>query len=684
MLIFFKLTKNFNYKIFLLIILCNIPVSSLELRLTIPLYESLSKTVYAPVYGSSSIIIDRKDLKKYENIPIHDILSQESGIKSRSIYGTNSSGSKTTLDIRGMGAQSKSNVLILINGQRLNNIDMSEIDFPSIPIDSIDRIEIIKGNAASVLYGDGAIGGIINIITNPEIHETNKNEVILKTGTFSKRELVWKNFQNLGNYSLSIFFNTIETDGYRDQNEQQQNNLSSELKFPGNNGDHLFTLSFNEQKMSTPSDRDQDQLFNDRRGSDTPDDFINSVGGSILYGADYKLSDDMTFIFNSSFRLKDSFSDLQSSSYPSYNETSLTNYQITPRINYLTNFFGKISKSTYGLDIQHADYSSYRKKTKDAIPLHVYDAFQTSQSAYTQQSIFLTDSITFGAGIRLQRNHIVIEDDLNTNAPDYGGWQTEHKRLADNEINYAANLGLEYQLYNNTTIYGRLGNGFRYPNIDDRIGGSGGTSLELNTQKTQDFEIGLKFASNKFTSNISTYVIEGKNEISYDTDAFQNINMNSTRRYGIELNTRNKIKENLNLVNNFTFSKAKYTSGDQGSYATDFKGNDVPLVPQYSLDTSLEWVVSKFTKVIPSIKYQDDMRMESDDENFQNVKIPSYVIANLSFTSQFNKLFYTLSINNIFDKKFYNYAVSSSNTLGRYNAYPEPGREILFSIGTRF
>ena len=34
--------------------------------------------------------------------------------------------------------------------------------------------------------------------------------------------------------------------------------------------------------------------------------------------------------------------------------------------------------------------------------------------------------------------------------------------------------------------------GFRYPNIDDRIGGSGDTSLELETQKSIDYEIGLK------------------------------------------------------------------------------------------------------------------------------------------------------------------------------------------------
>ena len=677
---------NYISKIlFLSVLLFGTNLLSLEITVYIPIYEPLSKTNFTSIPGSSSITIDRQDLEKYDNIPIHDILDLESGIKSRSIYGSNSSGSKSTLDIRGMGAQSKSNVLILINGQRLNNIDMSEIDFPSIPKESIDRIEIFKGNSATVLYGDGAIGGAINIITNPEMTKKGINEIILKTGTFNNRELVWNTFQQLDQYSLNTYFNHAETDGYRDENEQQQNNFTSELRYSGSKGDHFFAINFNEQIMSTPGDRSQDQLFTDRKGSDTPDDYINSVGGSFLYGADYKLSDNMNFIFNSSFRLKDSFSDLQSTNYPSYSDTSLTNYQFTPRINHLTNLFGKISKSTYGLDLQYADYKSYRKKNKNAIPLHFYDAWQTTGSIYAQQSIYLTNAATLGIGLRLQRNRIIIGDLLDANAPDYAGWQTEHVKLSDQETNYAVSLGLEHKLNEkNTIIYGRLGNGFRYPNIDDRIGGSGDKSLELNTQKTKDFEIGSKFTSDNFSSNVSTYISEGTNELAYDADAFENINMDSTRRYGVELSTRNQISKKLNLTNNFTFAKAKYVSGDQGTYATDFKGNDVPLVPQYSLDARLEWKISEFTKIIPAIKYQDDMRMESDDENFQDTKIPSYVLYDLSIASKFGKFFSTLSINNIFNEKYHNYAVASSNTLGSYNAYPEPGREIILSIGTDF
>ena len=111
--------------------------------------------------------------------------------------------------------------------------------------------------------------------------------------------------------------------------------------------------------------------------------------------------------------------------------------------------------------------------------MHVYDAWQTTQSVYVQQSIYLTHTSTLGAGLRLQRNRIAIGDHLDTNAPDYAGWQKKHKTLSDQETNYAVNIGLDHTVNEYIIIYGRLGNGFRYPNIDDRIGGSGGTSLEL-------------------------------------------------------------------------------------------------------------------------------------------------------------------------------------------------------------
>ena len=78
------------------------------------------------------------------------------------------------------------------------------------------------------------------------------------------------------------------------------------------------------------------------------------------------------------------------------------------------------------------------------------------------------------------------------------------------------------------------------------------------------------------------------------------------------------------------------------------------------------------------------MRMESDDENFQDTKIPSYIISDIDLSYNFKNLFSSISFKNIFNEKYHNYAVASSNTNGAYNAYPEPGREIILSLGAKF
>ena len=105
-------------------------------------------------------VIDKEQIEASNAQTLPDILNEALGVFVRN-QGT----VKTSkIDIRGFGDTAASNVLFLVNDRKMNSVDLSGPDLTQIPVESIERIEIIRG-AGSVLYGDNAVGGVVNIIT---------------------------------------------------------------------------------------------------------------------------------------------------------------------------------------------------------------------------------------------------------------------------------------------------------------------------------------------------------------------------------------------------------------------------------------------------------------------------------------------------------------------------------------
>lgn len=103
-------------------------------------------------------VITAEDIRNSTARTLPDLLGREAGVLTRNLYGNN--GASATVDMRGFGATSTQNTLILLDGRRLNDVDLSAVDYSAIPLESIERIEIIR-NGGDVLYGDGAVSGTI-------------------------------------------------------------------------------------------------------------------------------------------------------------------------------------------------------------------------------------------------------------------------------------------------------------------------------------------------------------------------------------------------------------------------------------------------------------------------------------------------------------------------------------------
>ncbi len=162
------------------------------------------------IVGASSTVITAEDIARSPAQTVQEIIAQTPGVQLTTLYG-GVNGAQTNVDVRGFGAFATANTLVLINGRRLNDVDLAGVDLSTIPRDSIERIEITRGNSGAVLYGDNAVGGVINIVTKTAAGGAPVSiSAEAGVGSFNQRLGSVSATANQGAWSTSFFGNGIK------------------------------------------------------------------------------------------------------------------------------------------------------------------------------------------------------------------------------------------------------------------------------------------------------------------------------------------------------------------------------------------------------------------------------------------------------------------------------------------
>ena len=106
-------------------------------------------------------VLTEEELSAAGQSTLVDSLQSLAGVHFRSTSGN---AAQAEVSMRGFGENSHGRVLVLLDGRRLNRPDMASINWLEIPIENIERVEVVRGGS-SVLYGDNAVAGVVNIIT---------------------------------------------------------------------------------------------------------------------------------------------------------------------------------------------------------------------------------------------------------------------------------------------------------------------------------------------------------------------------------------------------------------------------------------------------------------------------------------------------------------------------------------
>ena len=643
------------------------------------------------IVGTATSVITADEIRRSPGSNIQEIIAQIPGVQLQSLYG-GVNGTGSTVDLRGFGATGASNTLVLINGRRLNDLDLQGVDFSAIPRDSIERIEVTRGNSGAVLYGDNAVGGVINIVTKTG---AGGPPVAMRFegggGSFDQRFGSASVTTNHGPWSSSFFANGITSQGYRQNNELRQGNAIGEVRYTDVDFSAFLNLSVDRRHLGFPGGRLVDpsigvnQLVTDRRGTSTPRDFGDQQGANVTAGFTKTLLNGVELIVDGGVRNKQQQAVFYSTFGDSAVDSVLQTWSLTPRLRITNPMFGLTSTILTGIDYYDAAYGSNRGQTLGGTPIHIYDLRQKTLSGYFQQTLGLAPSTDFSYGGRIQGTRLSARDTVNPFAPGNFG-DVASLPLDQTETNHALHIGLEHRLNTNLALFGRAASAYRTPNVDERVSSGPAFDADFNpiagnftlkTQTSNDVEAGFRVKAGALNVQSSVYNMNLTNELQFDPIQFFNRNLDPTRRYGSETSASFQATDTVLLRGGVALTRAVFREGA-------FAGQDVPLVSHFTANAGVTWNIwQNYLVFDATARYWSDRRMANDNANTQPV-IPANATVDLKLSGIYDRYFWSASVNNLFDVKYYDYAVASTFTPGRFNAYPLPGRSFLVKAGVNF
>jgi iron complex outermembrane recepter protein len=175
----------------------------------------------------------------------------------------------------------------------------------------------------------------------------------------------------------------------------------------------------------------------------------------------------------------------------------------------------------------------------------------------------------------------------------------------------------------------------------------------------------------------SIYGMDLENEIHFVPALFYNVNLDPTRRYGSETSASLRVSDTVLLRGGIAYTRAVFREGQ-------FEGKDVPLVSRYTASGGVTWNIwQNYLVLDATVRAWSERTMDNDQANTQR-RIPADATVDLKLSGAYEHFFWSLSANNLFDAQYYDYAIASSFTPGRFAAYPLPGRTYLLKVGATF
>jgi len=613
-------------------------------------------------------VITEKDIKNSNAKTILDLLRTEEGIVVKDLLGIG----KAQVDLRGFGETGPLNTLVLVDGRRVNEIDLSGVDWTQIPLDRVERVEIVRGTG-SVLYGDNAVGGVINIITKTPVEKltARAGTIFGSYGRFREEASLSGGLENIVG---SLFVSYDSTNGYRDNNEFRTRDVGGKIVF-----DPTEYLSFNlsgayhRDEFGLPGPLTEAQLAVDRRTTTRPFDETETIDQYVNLGGDWDMGKYGRIVADVSYREREGEDEFVSSS--SATERNLGTWSFTPRYSWSGSLFDRENTFIAGVDIYGSDLDVDFFFGTPLVPSGLTDIERDSYGFYVSDDFSILENLIFSLGARHER----VQYDLKQ-ADFLFGLDPLDDTIRDNENAYSA--GLTFLYSERSSLFMRINRSFRFPLTDELVlfdffTGSILLNPDIKPQRGCHYELGirhfyapdiqaLRFLNADLEARATLFRAEIKDEIFFNFATFTNENHPETLHQGVEIGSKVDLFRRLTLFGNYTFEKATFQDDP-------FEINDIPAVPRHKANLGF-----RIYDIIPGLIFSTTYNFVgssyviSDQANQFDKQSKYYTVdARISHEWKWFKAF--VGVNNITNREYLEYAVLGGFPTVR-NFYPAPER----------
>ena len=608
-------------------------------------------------------VITEEEIANSTARDVPGMLEKEVGLH---VYDITGNGRSYRVDRSGFGETAALNTLVLVDGRRINNPDLSGPDWTLIPLDRIARIEIVRGSRGSVLYGDNATDSVINIITKQGGSDLSFG-VKLAGGSYNTQNpsaYVSGTYQDLS-YALSGRY--YKSDGYRDNSDTEETDFGVNLDYAfGDSARVLLSAGYHEDDTGLPGALRQSELDAgaDRRDSIHPFDFADTTDYYI------QLSPEIYFLSDSYFRIPLSYRNRSVDQFASFaggefqGDTETKYFSASPQIVVREPVAGLDNTLTLGFDYHSADESITNQTLFfGLVDLGHFDLERRNYGLYIHDEISPVDRLALSAGYRWDK----VDYRFSPTAPG-----TEDSADYDEGVFTA---GVSYRFLEESYLYASFAQGFRYPVLDEIFSFFTNTiNADLGPQTSDNYEVGIK---HRFTdaiyANLNLFRLETRDEIFFNPATFANENLDAeTRRQGVEVSAGYD-SDLFSVSGTYTYRDTEIRGGA-------LTGNEVPNVPRHQASVDLVWRPRGGLTLALNGIYVGERYLESDFANdFEQQD--SYTVVNAKVKYNWQKYTVFLDLNNVFNEKYSSYGV-----LGTFPVEPAffPAPELNFLAGISY